>query len=85
MQEFARGFGLLYLVSGAFMLAFPETTRKAMQVRSEFLQLSSGGLRMLGVWTLMMGVILVGATTKPSMVGRLSEIVPSSSEQRRAA
>jgi uncharacterized protein YjeT (DUF2065 family) len=85
MQEFARGLGILYVGSGVFLLAFPETARKAMQVRSEFLQLSSGGLRMLGAWVLMMGAIMVAATTKPEMVGRVSEIVPSSSEQRRAA
>jgi len=83
MQQLARAVGFLSLASGAFLLAFPELARRVTQVRAEFAQLSPGALRLLGGWELLMGALLVSATTRPAVEVRAGEVI--SPELRKAA
>jgi len=83
MQQFARAVGFLSLVSGTLLLAFPETARRIMQARAEFTQLSPGALRLLGGWELLVGALLVSATTRPAVEVRAGEVI--SPELRKAA
>jgi len=83
MQQFARGMGFLFLASGGLLLAFPKATRQLMQVRAEYLQLSSDALRLLGISYALTGALLVAATTQPEEVARMAGGVTS--ELRKAA
>lgn len=83
MVQFARAIGFMSLASGAMLLAFPEATRRVMQVRAEYAQLSSGALRLLGSWMLLTGALLVGVTARPAVEVGISELVPQ--ERRKAA
>lgn len=82
MREFARAIGFLYTAAGALLLAFPEASRRLIQARAEFAQLSPGALRLLGAWSFMMGTLLVAVTTGAAMPARVGEVVPT---ERRAA
>jgi uncharacterized protein YjeT (DUF2065 family) len=83
MQQFARGMGILSVASGLLLMFFPKETKRVMEVRSEFTRLSIPALRLLGVWELMMGGLLVGSTTAPAAEMRRSEAAPT--EFRKAA
>lgn len=83
MEQFARSIGFMSLASGVMLLAFPGTTRRIMQVRAEYAQLSSGALRLLGGWMLLTGALLVGVTSRPAIEATIGEVV--SPERRKAA
>ena len=83
MKELARAIGYLSLASGVMLLSFPDASKRLMKVRSEYAQLSPGALRLLGVWELLTGILLVGVTTSPAVGARLGEVL--SPERRRAA
>lgn len=82
MQQFARGVGFLSLAAGVLLLGFPEAARRMMKARAEFSELSPAALRLLGGWELMMGALLVAATS-PAEEVRAREAIPP--ELRRAA
>ncbi len=83
MQQLARAMGIVSLVSGVMLLAFPDTTRRIMKAREEYSRLSPAALRILGGWELMAGLLLVAATVEPAMEARRAEI--STPEFRKAA
>ncbi len=83
MEQFARAMGYVSLVSGALMVAFPESARRVMKAREEFLKLSTPALRLLGGWQLLMGVLLVSATARPAVEARAGEVLAP--EFRKAA
>lgn len=76
MQQFARGMGFISLAAGILLLGFPETARQIMKARAEFAELSHGALRLLGVWELTMGALLVTATAKTIEEARTMEEMP---------
>lgn len=83
MEEFARVIGFMSLASGVLLLAFPEATRRVMQVRAEYAQLSTGALRLLGGWELLTGALLVAVTTRPAIEAKIGEVITP--ERRKAA
>ena len=83
MRQFARTVGFLYLASGVFLLGFPEASRRLMRTREEFAKLSAGALRLLGIWELLSGALLVAMTMSPAEQARVMERIPP--EVRKAA
>jgi len=83
MEQIARSIGFMSLASGVALLAFPERTRRLMQVRAEYAQLSSSALRLLGGWMLLTGALLVAVTARPAVEAGISEVVLP--ERRKAA
>ena len=79
MHQFARSMGFISVASGVLLLVFPQATKRIMLARAEFALLSSGALRILGVWSLMMGALLV-ATTERELEAKLRDVA---SEARR--
>jgi len=82
MEGFTRAIGSISLVSGALLIVSPDTAKRLMKVRAEFTQLSSGALRLLGVWYFLTGLLMVGVTTR-----RAAEIgeITRPEELRKAA
>ncbi|MGI5837683.1 MAG: hypothetical protein ACOX87_14490 [Chloroflexota bacterium] len=76
MQQLARGMGFISLIAGGLLLGFPETARRLIRARAEFAELSTNALRLLGVWELLMGTLLVGATAKSMEQARVMEELP---------
>ncbi len=83
MEQFTRVIGITSLISGIFLLAFPEATKQVMLLRAEYAQLSPGALRLFGGWLSLTGALLVATTTRPAVEARLREVFPS--ERRKAA
>ncbi len=83
MHQFARMIGYLSLIAGVFLLGFPEASRRLIQARAEFGQLSPMALRLLGSWYFLTGVLLVAVTTREAAEVSTREVV--SPELRKAA
>jgi uncharacterized protein YjeT (DUF2065 family) len=83
MQQFARGIGFMSVGVGVLLLAFPRVARRMIEVRAEFARLSPSALRLLGVWELMMGALLVSSTARPAAEVSMGE--EATSRLRRAA
>lgn len=83
MHTFARGVGFLNIASGILLLMAPGVARQIMHARAEYSRLSDGALRLLGVWVLLTGGVLIAATAKTEIEAVIAEVVTP--ERRSAA